>query len=181
MNRQELRARLSLARIPEIEYNLAGVGPTDDKYVMEQTDGKWHVYYSERGSQYQSQFFDTEDQACDYLLHRFIAPGEENVIQPFPLGSVVRLRGGSMKLMIISRALRVPGKDGKQYFFDYGAVAYPNGLITTDMAYFQRESVEEVYHWGYSDEDDQRFLDSIQYYLDTHPETVRGNPETMGE
>ena len=61
-----------------------------------------------------------------------------------------------------------------------GAVAYPNGLVTLDMAYFQLDAVEEVYHWGYSDDDDLRFLESIHQYLDAHPELERGSADVVG-
>ncbi len=114
------------------------------------------------------------------MLDKLLPDGTMHIDRPLPLGSVVRLREGKLKLMVISRGLRVPGKDGKQYYFDYGAVAYPNGLVTLDMAYFQLDAVEEVYHWGYSDDDDLRFLESIHQYLDAHPELERGSADVVG-
>lgn len=180
MNRNELKNRLDEGRVPEWKYNLSGRGIGDNQYVLEKKGGQWRVYYAERGSASQSRSFDTENEACDYLLEKLLPGGKPAVDRPLPLGSVVRLRGGKLKLMVIARALRVPAANGKQYYFDYGAVAYPNGLISTDMAYFQLDAVEEVYHWGYSDEDDLRFLDSIHHFLDTHPDIERGSAEVMG-
>ena len=180
MNRDELAKKLAKARVPNYQYNLSGEGPRDNRYVMEKKDSKWHVYYFERGTERQNGLFDTEDAACAYLLGKLLPEEVESVDRPLPLGSVVRLRGGKLKLMVVSRALRVPAANGKQYYFDYGAVAYPNGLVTPDMAYFQLDAVEEVYHWGYSDDEDMQVLESIHYFLDTHPEIERGSAEVMG-
>ena len=180
MNRNELAKKLEKARVPYDLYNLSGEGPRDNRYVMERKDSKWHVCYCERGSERQNGYFDTEAEACAYLLKKLLPDEEEGIDRPLPLGSIVRLRGGKLKLMVVSRGLRVPAANGKQYYFDYGAVAYPNGLITPDMAYFQLESVDEVYHWGYSDEDDVRFMESIHSFLDAHPELERGTAEVFG-
>ncbi len=180
MNRNELAQKLERARIPHDLYNLSGDGPRDNRYVLEKKGEKWHVFYCERGTERQNGFFDTEDEACAYILEKLL-PGEEEIDRPLPLGSVVRLRGGKLKLMVVARALRVPAANGKQYYFDYGAVAYPNGLISLNMAYFQLDAVEEVLHWGYSDDDDMLFLESIHQFQDAHPEIERGSAEVMGE
>ena len=179
MDRSELKQRLEAAKVPESEYNLSGRGPVDNRYVLEKRGARWRIYYSERGLETQAAEFPTESEACEALLAKLVRKGAGSINRPLPLGSVVRLRTGTLKLMVVSRALRVPDASGKAYYYDYGAVAYPNGLISPDMAYFQLDAVEEVYHWGYSDEDDLRFLESIHQYLDTHPELERGKPASM--
>ena len=180
MVRIELKRILEDALVPEWQYSLDGKGVGDNQYVLDKKKGQWRVYYSERGLELQERLFDTEDAACAYLLEKLLPNGRKTIDSPLPLGSVVRLREGKLKLMVVSRALRVPAANGKQYYFDYGAVAYPNGLISPDMAYFQLDAVEEVYHWGYSDEEDMRFLESIHHFLDTHPDIERGSAEVMG-
>ena len=176
MNRDQLKEALEKAHVPETSYNLTGQGALDNRYVMEQNANEWTVYYFERGKKHAIKTFSTEDGACAYLSEKLLA-FSNNTMRPLPLGTVVKLRGGKLKLMVVSRALRVPGKNNQVYYFDYGAVAYPNGLVTTDMAYFQQDAVGEVLHWGYSDEDDLKVLDSIHHYIDTHPNMKRGSAE----
>ena len=93
------------------------------------------------------------------------------------LGSIVLLEGGIQKLLIIARALNV--KNGnKEYFFDYGAVAYPEGLIGDQMAYFNKESIAKVVFEGFHDEDDAVFVQRIEKYLAENPNLQKGSAET---
>ena len=48
-------------------------------------------------------------------------------IDYIPLGSVVYLKGGIKKLLVVARAI-MAANGGKQYFFDYGGVLYPEGI-----------------------------------------------------
>ena len=176
MNHDPLKQGLDSAGVPEWRYNLTGVGAINNKYVMERKNGKWHTFFSERGQEMGSKDFDREDEACGYFLKRVLA-GEKARLRsmPLPLGSVVRLKGAKQKLMVVSRAQLVSAPGGKQYYFSYGAVPYPQGLVTTEVTYFQRGAVEKVYHWGYSDEEDLSVLDGIHRFMDAHPEIERGN------
>lgn len=91
-----------------------------------------------------------------------------------PLGSVVLLEGGIQKLLIIARALNV--KNGnKELFFDYGAVAYPEGLIGDQMAYFNQENISKVVFEGYHDDDDAVFSQRIRDYLASHSDIQKGS------
>ena len=92
-----------------------------------------------------------------------------------PLGSIVILKNGVQKLLIIARAINVKNNN-KQYFFDYGAVAYPDGLIGDQMAYFNADSVNKVVFEGYSDEADESMKDMIRQFTDSHPDILRGDP-----
>lgn len=94
-----------------------------------------------------------------------------------PLGSVVLLKGGSAKVLIIARALAVK-KDDTQYFFDYGAVLYPDGLTGDQMAYFQHESISKVVYEGYRDIDDENVVENINRFLQDNPNILRGNADT---
>ncbi|WP_115727035.1 DUF4176 domain-containing protein [Actinomyces culturomici] len=74
-----------------------------------------------------------------------------------PLGSVVILRNGEIKLMVVGR---VPlYRDESRFgYFDYMAVKYPVGLTEEAIAYFNAEDIAEVLFEGFADSDD----DAIQ-------------------
>ncbi len=92
------------------------------------------------------------------------------------LGSVVLLEGGTQKLLLIARALHV--KNGaKTFFFDYGAVPYPQGLIGDQMIYFNSKDISKVIFEGYSEVEDENLVEGINRYLETHPDIVRGSAE----
>lgn len=96
------------------------------------------------------------------------------------LGSIVKLDGGIQKLLIIARALNVKNGD-KEFFFDYGAVAYPEGLIGDQMAYFNHENIATVVFEGYRDEDDAVFVKRIEKYLAENPNLQKGSADTWGK
>ena len=97
-----------------------------------------------------------------------------------PLGSIVILQGGVQKLLVISRALNVRNGD-KTFFFDYGAVPYPEGLVSDKMVYFNADSINKVVFEGYSDAEDEAMVDNIYRYLEQNPNIIRGNPEKWNQ
>lgn len=96
-------------------------------------------------------------------------------IDYIPLGSVVLLRGGIQKLLIIARGINTRQGD-KTVFFDYGAVLYPEGLTGDRMAYFNHDAVSKVVFYGYDDEDSQIYADNINDFLAANPGIQRGTP-----
>lgn len=94
-----------------------------------------------------------------------------------PLGSVVLLEGATKKLLVIARAINVRN-GGKNYFFDYGGVPYPEGLTGDQMAYFNADNISRVVFEGYRDIDDDNLTDSIRGIIVNNPELLRGNAET---
>lgn len=101
---------------------------------------------------------------------------ENNKTCWLPLGSIVLIKGGLQKLMIIARALNVKN-GGKEYFFDYGAVPYPQGLVNDQMAYFNHDGIAQVIHEGYRCPEDDNMVRIIRDYLDTHPNILRGDAQ----
>jgi len=73
-----------------------------------------------------------------------------------PLGSIVILKGSVKKLLIVSRGSIVEGA-----FFDYGAFLYPEGMIDTNIAYFNHEDILKIVHEGYSDDDNELVLEIL--------------------
>lgn len=156
--------------------------------ILNQEEDKYRVFYWDdernlKASTDESNAYLIADDFSEFL--RMIHGLEESnmtgadskgdrISNTLPLGSVVLLEGGIQKLLIVARALNV--KNGnKEFFFDYGAVAYPEGLIGDQMAYFNHENIAKVIFEGYRDDDDAVFVKRIQDYLASHPDIQRGN------
>ena len=91
-----------------------------------------------------------------------------------PLGSVVYLKDGTKKVLIIARGLIAKNGDGV-VFFDYGGVMFPEGLQDDKMAYFQHDAISKVVFRGFTDPDDEATVEKINAYIEKHPELERGN------
>ncbi len=89
-----------------------------------------------------------------------------------PLGSVVLLSGGIRKVMVIARGIRAKEGDDA-VFYDYAGVIYPNGLTTDQVAYFNHDAIEKVYHEGFRDAEDENMVRGLNKYLTEHPELKR--------
>lgn len=68
MNRIELKNILNNKNVPDYVYNLDEWGRDDERLCLKFDDGKWNVYYSERGVKTTNLFFDSEDEACKFIL-----------------------------------------------------------------------------------------------------------------
>lgn len=86
----------------------------------------------------------------------------------FPLGSVVLLKGGTQRVIIIARGLNVQN-DGDTFFFDYGAVPYPNGLTGDQMAYFNHDAIDRVFFEGYRDDENDIMAQKLNEYIEQNP------------
>lgn len=73
-----------------------------------------------------------------------------------PIGSIVNIRDGTNKLMILNRG-PVVEIEGKKMMFDYSGCHYPLGLADEEVLYFNEENIDEVIHEGFSDSDEERF------------------------
>lgn len=73
-----------------------------------------------------------------------------------PIGSVVKLNNGDVKLMILNRT-PLYNQDGKIGYFDYSACVYPAGKVEEQVYFFNNENIEEVYFRGYVDEQEELF------------------------
>lgn len=98
-------------------------------------------------------------------------------INYIPLGSVVYLKGGIKKVMVVARAINVTN-DGKQYFFDYGGVLYPEGIVGDQMAYFNHDDISGVYFQGCDDDENKGMTEAINKFVASHPDLLRGNPQS---
>lgn len=78
-----------------------------------------------------------------------------------PIGSVVRLNNGDIKLMIMSRA-PLHNQDGVIGYFDYAACVYPQGQTDQQAYFFNQEDIEEIYFKGYIDEQEKAFQEKYE-------------------
>ena len=78
-----------------------------------------------------------------------------------PLGSVVKVRGGVQKFMIITRGV-VLEVDNRKALVDYGGCIFPDGVVNDKVIYFNHEDIDEILYTGYSDELDRRMTDNIK-------------------
>ena len=66
MKLQELQEKLKNGNIRQDAYNI-GDGLPNEAYCLNQVDGKWEVYYSERGEKTGLKIFEDEENACNYF------------------------------------------------------------------------------------------------------------------
>jgi hypothetical protein len=88
-----------------------------------------------------------------------------------PIGSIVYLKEGSQKLMILNRGPQIE-LDGKVQIFDYSGCVYPVGLVVEQTLYFNAENIDRVLFEGYSDEDEARFQDLYKEFLETDGKNI---------
>jgi hypothetical protein len=72
MNTAELLSILCQEGFRESSYSLAGEHP-DEALCLREEQGRWCVYYAERGLKTGKQFFESEEAACEHFLTEMIA------------------------------------------------------------------------------------------------------------
>ena len=76
-----------------------------------------------------------------------------------PVGSVVLLKGGNKKIMIIGR---IQARAGEDKIYDYAATYYPEGMVAPDSVFFfDRDAIDRYYFIGYQDEDELSFRTEV--------------------
>lgn len=91
----------------------------------------------------------------------------EKDVEFLPLGSIVLLKGGTSKLIIVARGLQVK-YDGEDKFFDYGAAIYPKGIDGDRLAYFNADAIAKVIFHGYADDDDKTIVENINRFISSN-------------
>ena len=66
MNKIQLQKRLISENIRQDMYSLKGGFP-NEAYCLAEVNGKWEVYYSERGNKNGLKIFEDEKEACQYF------------------------------------------------------------------------------------------------------------------
>ena len=102
---------------------------------------------------------------------------EDNEEKLLPIGSVVLLKGGIKKVMIIGftpKILNTESKTLKEDIWDYSGCIYPEGLLSSDqILVFDHSQITEVFHKGYSDLEEKAYKKEIEEFM----KKSKGNDE----
>ena len=78
-----------------------------------------------------------------------------------PIGTVVMLKGGTKRLMIIGFCSFAGENESVMY--DYSACMYPEGVLTTDQtALFNHDQIESIYYTGLIDDEEKQFKQNLK-------------------
>lgn len=78
-----------------------------------------------------------------------------------PIGTVVKLKGGTKRLMIIGFCIE-PVENEKKQRFDYAGCLYPEGVIdSAQFPLFNHDQIEKVYNIPFADDEDIEFRKSL--------------------
>lgn len=183
MNIEQLKNKIEKMKITDCHVNI-GEEPNYEESInlVKRPDGKYEVFYGEHGQKTNLTVYDTEEEAADAFL-KFAqdnspAKPEDNL--PFlPVGSVVHLAGGNVNLVIVARALHVKDKKGQTVYFDYGAFPHPHGLVDGNMAYFQREAIEDVLFVGFINEQEEQIVKRLIKFKEINKNIPKGNKDSL--
>jgi hypothetical protein len=73
MNRMQLLSVLDEKGVPSSYYSIKGA--KEDRVCLDSKEGKWVVFYIERGNKDILGEFDTEDEACAFMLDKLTMGG----------------------------------------------------------------------------------------------------------
>ena len=79
-----------------------------------------------------------------------------------PIGTVVRLKNGTQKIMIINRGALF-NNEGIIGYFDYSACLYPYGQTQQNVYFFNEEDIDEIYYRGYIDESEKKYCEKMRH------------------
>ncbi len=84
-----------------------------------------------------------------------------------PIGSVVLLRNGVKKAMIIGIMPIIKDKNGEQKSFDYTGVLYPEGLLSIEASFvFNHDQITDVVFRGYENPEREDFINRIEQNME---------------
>lgn len=88
----------------------------------------------------------------------------EDVRQLHPIGTVVRLREGEKRLVIIGRFQTLLSTEE---VYDYVGCLYPEGYLKPEQSFvFNHDAIAEVVHRGFVDDEEQQFLEKVHAALE---------------
>ena len=183
MDIERLRKEIKKTGIPERMVHIGDRPIFDERFnLIKREDGKWEVFYGEHGFKSDLCVYETEEEAEKGLIQFIKGNSAVNPLDslPFlPVGSVVRLAGGNVNLVIVARALHVKDKNGRKVYFDYGAFPYPHGLVDGNMAYFQKDAIEDVLFVGFINEQEEQIVQHLLKFNEANKGIPKGNKDSL--
>lgn len=88
------------------------------------------------------------------------------------IGSIVYLKEGSQKIMVLNRGPVLKENDEK-VLYDYSGCKFPNGLNPEEVLYFNQENIDKVVFAGYTDEEQERFDDLYNEWLENEGKMLK--------
>ncbi|MGK0719946.1 DUF4176 domain-containing protein [Streptococcus uberis] len=86
----------------------------------------------------------------------------ENIL---PIGTVVTLKNGSLKVMITARYPLYNYKNRIGYF-DYSGCVFPSGVTDNQTYFFNTDDIEKVWFTGYIDENELKAQEVFKNQVD---------------
>ncbi|MFV0466340.1 MAG: DUF4176 domain-containing protein [Lachnospiraceae bacterium] len=84
----------------------------------------------------------------------------EKIEKMITLGSIVILKGGVKKVLIIGRGVATNTMQ-KLTYYDYVGCTYPEGILGDTVLYINQDNIDEIVFEGYTDEDNERMEKNI--------------------
>jgi hypothetical protein len=83
-----------------------------------------------------------------------------------PLGTVVMLKKGKHRAMIVGYCARLES-DENAPFYDYIGCLFPEGIFTTEQTLvFNHIDVDKIYYMGYVDNEVKKFQKNLHELMD---------------
>lgn len=80
-----------------------------------------------------------------------------------PIGTVVQLKGGTKRAMIIGYCPVIETGES----FDYSACVFPEGVMSSrDGLLFNHGEIEKISHMGLSDEEEKMFVGKVKEVME---------------
>lgn len=117
---------------------------------------------------------------------------DENNISLYPVGTVVYLKKGTLKLVILAKGQLLQAEDNSDElptYYDYLAGLYPQGYDVDHMYYFNAEDIDQVVFTGLESDDEIRYQQVISEwqknnanaYLKGENDTAVSEPERQAQ
>lgn len=87
-----------------------------------------------------------------------------NIKKLLPLGSLVYLKEGTVKMLIIGRSnLLSKSSEEKPTLFDYSSVMYPIGYRGEEkIFFFNHEDIDKIEFEGFADSENEQYLRNMK-------------------
>lgn len=102
----------------------------------------------------------TAAEGTEFLDDSCLEMSETIMPELLPLGSVVTLKGGQKRIMIVGRMHKESATDR---WFDYAAVLWPEGIIRSDRLFlFNQEDIRLIHFIGLQDVQEFSFRSQLE-------------------